>query len=161
MTSDVSSLLVAIFSIISKSSLFDTLYFEFLKEESYKFKNSHPIKNNIVVTLKTKIANDHNKTHVYAINDDDISFEDLLKLMPEISEPASGYVVKDLIEDVESDKKLLAIIETDNGQKFYKVGDTLDNGFVIQFISLENVTVDISNGTKKYRLTLADIEKLI
>ena len=61
----------------------------------------------------------------------------------------------------QSDKKLLAIIETDNGQKFYKVGDTLDNGFVIQFISLENVTVDISNGTKKYRLTLADIEKLI
>ena len=58
----------------SKSSLFDTLYFEFLKDESYKFKNSHPIKNNIVVTLKTKIANDHNKTHVYAINDDDISF---------------------------------------------------------------------------------------
>ena len=61
----------------------------------------------------------------------------------------------------QSDKKLLAIIETDNVQKFYKVGDTLDNGFVIQFISLENVTVDISNGTKKYRLTLADIEKLI
>ena len=58
----------------SKSSLFDTLYFEFLKDESYKFKNSHPIKNNIVVTLKTKIVNDHNKTHVYAINDDDISF---------------------------------------------------------------------------------------
>ena len=61
----------------------------------------------------------------------------------------------------QSDKKLLAIIETDNGQKFYKVGDTLDNGFVIQFISLENVTVDISNGTKKYRLTLTDIDKLI
>ena len=58
----------------SKSSLFDTLYFEFLKDESYRFKNSHPIKNNIVVTLKTKIANDHSKTHVYAINDDDISF---------------------------------------------------------------------------------------
>ena len=58
----------------SKSSLFDTLFFEFLKDESYKFKNSHPIKNNIVVTLKTKIANDHSKTHVYAINDDDISF---------------------------------------------------------------------------------------
>tara|TARA_S200000501_G_scaffold378646_1_gene442490 strand:- start:3878 stop:5710 length:1833 start_codon:yes stop_codon:yes gene_type:complete len=58
----------------SKSSLFDTLYFEFLKDESYKFKNSHPIKNNIVVTLKTKKANDQNKTHIYAINDDDISF---------------------------------------------------------------------------------------
>ena len=61
----------------------------------------------------------------------------------------------------QSDKKLLAIIETDNGQKFYEVGDTLDNGFVIQLISLENVTVDISNGNKRYRLSLADIEKLI
>jgi len=61
----------------------------------------------------------------------------------------------------QSDKKVLAIIETVNGQKFYQVGDTLDNGFVIQFISLENVTVDISNGTKKYRLTLVDIEKLL
>jgi hypothetical protein len=61
----------------------------------------------------------------------------------------------------QSDKTLVAIIETDNGQKFYEVGDTLDNGFVIQVISLENVTVDISNGNKKYRLTLADIEKLI
>ena len=58
----------------------------------------------------------------------------------------------------QSDKKPLAIIETVNGQKFYGVGDTLDNGFVIQLISLENVTVDISNGTKKYRLTLSDIQ---
>tara|TARA_Y100000589_G_C26789885_1_gene481321 strand:+ start:83 stop:568 length:486 start_codon:yes stop_codon:yes gene_type:complete len=59
----------------------------------------------------------------------------------------------------QSDKKLQAIIETVNGQKFYGVGDTLDNGFVIQLISLENVTVDISNGNKKYRLSLADIEQ--
>ena len=61
----------------------------------------------------------------------------------------------------QSDTKLVAIIETDSGQKFYEVGDTLDNGFVIQLISLENVTVDISNGNKRYRLSLADIEKLI
>ena len=61
----------------------------------------------------------------------------------------------------QSDTKLVAIIETDNGQKFYEVGDTLDNGFIIQLISLENVTVDISNGNKRYRLSLADIEKLI
>ena len=59
----------------------------------------------------------------------------------------------------QSDKKVAAIIETENGQKFYGVGDTLDNGFEIQTISLENVTVDISNGTKKYRLTLSAIEK--
>ena len=61
----------------------------------------------------------------------------------------------------QSDKKVSAIIESENGQKFYEVGDTLDNGFLIEFISIENVTVDISNGTKKYRLTLADIDKLI
>ena len=60
-----------------------------------------------------------------------------------------------------SDNKLFAIIETDSNQKFYKVGDSLDNGFVIQFISLDNVTVDISNGSKNYRLSLVDIEKLI
>ena len=60
-----------------------------------------------------------------------------------------------------SNNKLFAIIESDSNQKFYKVGDSLDNGFVIQFISLDNVTVDISNGSKNYRLSLVDIEKLI
>ena len=60
-----------------------------------------------------------------------------------------------------SDNKLFAIIEIDSNQKFYKVGDSLDNGFVIQFISLDNVTVDISNGFKNYRLSLVDIEKLL
>ena len=59
----------------------------------------------------------------------------------------------------QSDKKVEAIIETENGQKFYGVGDTLDNGFEIQLISLENVTVDIKNGFKKYRLTLSAIEQ--
>ena len=59
----------------------------------------------------------------------------------------------------QSDKNLVAIIETDKGQKFYRVGDTLDNGFLIQLISLENVTVDITNGSKKYRLTLGGMEK--
>ena len=60
-----------------------------------------------------------------------------------------------------SEDEILAIIETDNGQKFYKVGDSLENGFVIQFISIKDVTVDISNGSKNYRLKLANIEKLI
>ncbi|MAN49267.1 MAG: hypothetical protein CMD04_00395 [Flavobacteriales bacterium] len=60
-----------------------------------------------------------------------------------------------------SENKLFAIIETNSNQKFYKVGDSLDNGFVVQFISIEDVTVDISNGDKKYRLSLVDIEKLI
>lgn len=61
----------------------------------------------------------------------------------------------------QSEKKVVAIIETENGQKFYEVGDSLENGFSIQSISLENITVDISNGTKNYRLTLSDIQKLI
>ena len=60
-----------------------------------------------------------------------------------------------------SNNKPFAIIETDNNQKFYKVGDSLDNGFVIKFISLDDVTVDISNGSKNYRLSLLDIKKLI
>ena len=60
-----------------------------------------------------------------------------------------------------SEDKIIAIIETENGQKFYRVGDSLDNGFVIQFISIEDITVDISNGSKKYRLKLASIKKLI
>ena len=60
-----------------------------------------------------------------------------------------------------SENQVFAIIETDSSQKFYRVGDSLNNGFVIQFISIEDVTVDISNGAKNYRLSLVDIEKLI
>ena len=60
-----------------------------------------------------------------------------------------------------SDNKLFAIIEIDNNEKFYKVGDTLKNGFIISVISLENVEVDISNGSKNFRLSLANIEKLL
>tara|TARA_B100000212_G_scaffold338275_1_gene314530 strand:- start:24 stop:512 length:489 start_codon:yes stop_codon:yes gene_type:complete len=57
--------------------------------------------------------------------------------------------------------KIFAIIETDNEQKFYKVGDILKNGFIIKFISLENFTVDISNGSKNFRMKLKDFEKII
>ena len=60
-----------------------------------------------------------------------------------------------------SDNNLFAVIETENSQKFYKVGDSLENGFVIQFISIDDLTVEISNGNKNYRLSLVDIEKLI
>ena len=57
-----------------------------------------------------------------------------------------------------SDNKLFAIIEIDNNQKFYKVGDKLKNGFTISLISLENVAVDISNGSKKFKLILSDLK---
>tara|TARA_B100002051_G_C16575626_1_gene554884 strand:+ start:67 stop:492 length:426 start_codon:yes stop_codon:yes gene_type:complete len=93
------------------------------------------------------------------VNFDRNPFQEPLKTeYPTIENLYSSLRFKGLAQ---SDTKLVAIIETDNGQKFYEVGDTLDNGFVIKLISLENVTVDISNGSKRYRLSLADIEKLI
>ena len=59
---------------------------------------------------------------------------------------------------VQSEDKLMAIIATKDGQNLYGVGDTLGSGFLIQAISLENVTVDISNGLKKYRLILSNVK---
>ena len=59
---------------------------------------------------------------------------------------------------VQSQDKLMAIISTKDGQNLYAVGDDLGSGFFIQEISLENVTVDISNGLKKYRLILSHIK---
>ena len=58
---------------------------------------------------------------------------------------------------VQSQDKLMAIIATKNGQNLYRVGDTLGNIFLIEAISLENLTVDISNGFKKYRLFLSNV----
>ena len=89
------------------------------------------------------------------VNYDRNPFQEPLKIkFPTVENLYSSLKFKGLAK---SEEKLVAIIETVNGQKFYGVGDTLDNGFVIQLISLENVSVDISNGTKKYRLTLADM----
>ena len=53
---------------------------------------------------------------------------------------------------------LFAIIETGNIQKFYKVGDILDNGFFIKSISLKDISVDISNGSSEYRLSLTNFK---
>tara|TARA_B100000945_G_C20010582_1_gene425309 strand:- start:10 stop:513 length:504 start_codon:yes stop_codon:yes gene_type:complete len=53
-----------------------------------------------------------------------------------------------------SGDSLIAMIKTEKGQQVYKVGDSLGNGFVIKSISSKNVTVDISNGSKDYRLFL-------
>tara|TARA_Y100000589_G_C27070153_1_gene595032 strand:- start:232 stop:717 length:486 start_codon:yes stop_codon:yes gene_type:complete len=53
---------------------------------------------------------------------------------------------------------LFAIIESGNIQKFYKVGDTLDNGFIIKSISMKDISVDISNGTSDYRLSLTNFK---
>ena len=59
---------------------------------------------------------------------------------------------------VQSQDKLMAIISTKDGQNLYAIGDDLGSGFFVQEISLENVSVDISNGLKKYRLILSHIK---
>ena len=57
-----------------------------------------------------------------------------------------------------SGSKLLAIIETDNVQKFYEVGDLMDNGFTINSISYEETSVEVSNGSRNYKLILAGLK---
>ena len=59
---------------------------------------------------------------------------------------------------VQSQDNLMAIIASKDGQNLYRVGDTIGSGFLIEAISLENVTVDISNGFKKYRLFLFNVK---
>ena len=58
-----------------------------------------------------------------------------------------------------SGNKSLAIIQSEGIQKFYAVGDTLDNGFSIKSISFEETSVDVSNGSKNYRLILNNLKK--
>ena len=60
-----------------------------------------------------------------------------------------------------SGSKLSAIIKTEDVQKFYEVGDIMENGFTIKSISYEDITVDLSNGSKNYRLTLSNLKNLI
>ena len=54
-----------------------------------------------------------------------------------------------------SGDKLLAIIQTDDVQKFYEVGDLMDNGFTIDSISYEETSIEVSNGSRKYKLILS------
>ena len=58
-----------------------------------------------------------------------------------------------------SEDRLMAIIESNNEQKFYKVGESMSNGFLVTGISVQDKTVDITNGVKTYRLILSDIRK--
>ena len=59
---------------------------------------------------------------------------------------------------VPSGDKLVAIIETDDVQKFYEVGDLMDNGFTIDSISYEETSVEVSNGSRKYKLILSSFK---
>ena len=54
-----------------------------------------------------------------------------------------------------SGDKLVAIIETEDVQKFYEVGDLMDNGFTIDSISYEETSVEVSNGSRQYKLILS------
>ena len=58
-----------------------------------------------------------------------------------------------------SKNNVVAMIQTVKGNKIYKVGDSMGNGFVIKDISAENTTVDISNGLKNYRLSFKSLTK--
>lgn len=60
---------------------------------------------------------------------------------------------------VKSGNDLLAMIKTTKGQELYKVGDSLGNGFFVKGISPEELTVDISNGIRYYRLSLYSLSK--
>tara|TARA_Y100001978_G_scaffold182506_1_gene179425 strand:+ start:304 stop:780 length:477 start_codon:yes stop_codon:yes gene_type:complete len=60
-----------------------------------------------------------------------------------------------------SGNKSLAIIESEDIQKFYRIGDSLDNGYLIKSISFEDISVDISNGSKNYRLILNNLNKAL
>tara|TARA_Y100000589_G_scaffold98475_1_gene93160 strand:- start:1636 stop:2121 length:486 start_codon:yes stop_codon:yes gene_type:complete len=58
-----------------------------------------------------------------------------------------------------AENKVMAIIETNNEQRFYKVGESMTNGFLITGISIKDEAVDITNGIKNYRLIMSDIRK--
>ena len=64
--------------LISKESLFDTLYLSFKKEknsvETYKFKNLMTFKKNVKVSLKPSIIYNNKNTHVYDISRQKPSF---------------------------------------------------------------------------------------
>jgi len=68
----------------------------------------------------------------------------------------SALILKGIIK---SGNNLLAMIKTTKGQDFYKVGDSLGNGFFVKGISSKDVTVDISNGYRFYRLSLYSLNK--
>ena len=69
------------------------------------------------------------------------------------------YLTLQLKGLAKSRNKSLAIIESEETQKFYGIGDTLENGFLIKSISFEEKSVDISNGSKNYRLILNNFKK--
>ena len=70
----------------------------------------------------------------------------------EINNIQDLYAGLDFKGIAQTQSQTIAIISVNNKQKTYKVGDKLDNGFLIQSISLEKGTVDIGNGRNSFRL---------
>ena len=58
----------------------------------------------------------------------------------------------------QSGNKVVAIIETENIQKVFKQGDDIENGFFVKSISIEDTSVEISNGSRNYKLTFIDFK---
>jgi len=54
---------------------------------------------------------------------------------------------------------LVAMIKTSKEEQIYKVGDSIGNGFIIKAISAGDITVDISDGLRNYRLALDTLRK--
>ena len=80
--------------------------------------------------------------------------EQSFSAFPIISNINSNLKFKGLLY---SDKKIKAIIEIAGIQKLYKEGDLLSNGFLIKTISIQDTSVDISDGTKNFRLKLYNL----
>ncbi len=80
-------------------------------------------------------------------------------LKSEITNIDDLYLTLKLKGLAKSGNNSLAIIESEKIQKFYKIGDILNNGFFIKSISFEDISVDISNGSKNYRLILNNLRK--
>ena len=124
--------------------------------------HSLPLKKKTDQTLKTQIDNllpfpigDIDAASKKVVFDRNPFLDPSITELPITSNLNSLILFKGLVK---SDEKLMAIISDNQEQKFYEVGDILSNGFMIKSISLKDVSVDIYNGSKNYRITLTNIK---
>ncbi|WP_320667395.1 hypothetical protein [Prochlorococcus sp. MIT 1307] len=59
----------------------------------------------------------------------------------------------------QSGNSLVAMIKTPKGHQTYAVGDPLGNGLTITSISSTDITVDLSDGYRNYRLSLKSLKE--
>jgi|MDSZ01.2.fsa_nt_gb hypothetical protein len=79
-------------------------------------------------------------------------------LTSEISNIDDLYINIQFKGIAKSGDEVVAIIETENSQKFFKKGDDLENGFFVKSISAEDTSVEISNGSRNYKLSFIDLK---